>query len=224
VRRSERMPSLGRVDRRAAALVLLGCAVFWACALIGGAVNPGYVQSRDFLSALAGRGSEAAWLGMIGILGLAVACVAAALIWLRRNQVVAGALVLAAVGCLVGGLARLACPQGAALCHIQDGTPNTLEDTVHLTGIATFEAGMLGAMLAASVALSRRAARLSARVLVIGSVVAALGGLLALQAMTGAAPGSPQRVWALLNTAWLVVVGTAPVWLERAGARRTVDA
>ncbi len=224
MRPSDRMPSLGQVDRRAAVVVLLGCAVFWACALIGGAVNPGYDQSRDFLSALAGRGSEAAWLGIIGILGFAVACGAAALIWLRRNQVVAGALVVAAVGCLVGGFARLACPQGAAQCHIEDGMPNTLQDTVHVTGIATFEAGMLGAMLAASVVLARRVAESPARVLVIGSVVAAVGGLVALQAMTGAAPGGPQRVWALLNTGWLVVVGTAPVWLSRVGAGRTVDA
>lgn len=201
-----------------------GCAVFWACALVGGVANPGYEQGRDFLSALAGRGSEAAWIGVIGIIGFAVACGAAALIWLRRNQPIAGALSVAALGCLVGGFARLTCPEGAARCHIEDGRPNTVEDTVHVTGIATFEAGMLGAMLAASVVLSSRAAARPARLLVIGSVVAAVGGLLALQAMTGAAPGGPQRVWALLNTGWLVVVGTAPAWLTMLGARRRLDA
>jgi hypothetical protein len=212
------------VDRRAAAVVVAGCIVFWVCALVAAALNPGYDQRRDFLSALAGRGSEAAWLGMFGILGFATACAAAAAIWLRRSRMVAGSLTVAAAGCLVGGLARLTCPDGAARCHIEDGLPSTIEDQVHVSGIATFEVGLLGAMLAAAVVLARTSSEWVARALVVGSVVSAVGGLLALQAMTGAFPGGPQRVWAGLNTVWLVVVGTAPVWLARVGSRRMVDA
>jgi len=41
---------------------------FWGLVLLAGWVNPGYRLTRDYISALASRGADQAWLGVAALL------------------------------------------------------------------------------------------------------------------------------------------------------------
>ena len=92
--------------------VVLGClAAFWGLVLLVGVANPGYSQTRDYVSTLAARGADFGWLGVLAICAAAAAMLGTALL-LRPVSVVAALLAgLAGVGFVVVAFTRLDCSE-----------------------------------------------------------------------------------------------------------------
>lgn len=183
---------------RARGLAVGAVVVFWVGTVVAGALAPGYSARADYVSSLAGRGSEVAPLGIAALLALACAHLAAAAAVRGRTAV---PLVLAGLCGLAVAVFRTGCPLGAAGCGSgANETVPDLADTVHVYGVYGYEIALVTAMLAVAVRLART--RPAAAVLTVAAAVASV--LLAL-AIGGADLGAWQRGWLLVNTSWLAV-------------------
>lgn len=194
-------------------LVLVGLGVFWAALLLAGAASPGYSQRRDYVSSLAAHGVEDAWLGMLAIVAVGVAGVAAAVLLWRVTRAGALALACAGIGFVVVALVRIDCPNGAARCGLGGrfdvhGAPAITHWTAAVVSTVLV---LVGAALVAY-ALWRRRRRAASVV----SAVAAAMTLVALVGTGGQSPGVVQRVWIAVMTLWLV--GAALLALTRRAA------
>ena len=199
-----------RCERLAAVVVLAGVGVFWIALLLAGAASSGYSQRRDYVSSLAARGVEDAWLGMLAIAAIGIVGLAAAV--LVRPVTRAGALALAGagVGFVVVALVRIDCPNGAARCGLGGrfdvhGAPAI----THWTAAVVSTVLVLAGATFVAYALFRRGRRAAG----VASAVAAAATLVALLGTGGQSPGVVQRAWIAVMTAWLV--GTAAVVLTR---------
>ena len=176
---------------------------FWALVLVAGSVNPGYAPTRDYISALASRGADHAWLGVAALVVLPLAHLGVAAILRRRAPVVAAGLAAAVVAGLVAASMRISCPGGAARCSVAGQVRRTdWLDVVHGKAVATYGVVMVAVLVAMAVTAWRRARALA----VASAVLAPVSGLLLLASAGGAHPGAPQRLWLLANTGWLVAV------------------
>jgi len=188
-------------DTRARAAAA-GIAVFWLGTLVAGALAPGYSIRDDYISSLAGRGSEVAVLGIatLAVLGLSHLTAAAAL-----RGAVGMPLALAGVSGLVVAAFRTACPGGAAGCGFgsNDAVPD-LADLTHVYAVVAYEIAVLAAM----VVVAGRVARTRPVGAALTIAAAAVSVALALQ-IGGADSGWWQRGWLVVNTGWLVLVTTA---------------
>ena len=204
------------IERRAALLVLAGVSVFWAAMLAGARVNPGYAHRRDYVSALAARGVEHPWLGMVAIAMIGCAGLAAAALVRRLTRAGALAFAAAGVGFVVVALARVDCPDGAARCGLGGrfevhGTAAITHWTAAVVSSILVIVGM--AVVGIELVQRRRMAAGAA------TLVAAGTTLVALLATGGQSPGTVQRIWILVMTGWLA--GAAAVALVRsAGSGR----
>ena len=178
-------------------------ALFWAVAFLAGSVNPGYAPTRDYVSALASRGADYAWLGVTALVVLPLAHLGVAGIVRRRGPVVAAALAAAVVAGLVVASMRISCPGGAARCSVAGQVRRTdWLDAVHGRAVAVYGVAMVIAMVAAAVTWWS-----TARPLAVASAgLAPVSAVLLLASSGGSHPGAPQRLWLLVNTGWLVVV------------------
>src|SRR6476619_2218760 len=99
--------------------VVLGClGVFWCLVLLVGAANPGYSQTRDYVSTLAARGADYGWLGVLAICAAALAIIATGALLRSLSRLAAVLTGIAGVGFLVVAFTRLSCPDGPAGCGL----------------------------------------------------------------------------------------------------------
>ena len=204
------------MSTRGALAAILGLLLAFACLVVlGAAVNGGYSHARDFVSSLAGRGAEQAWIGVVAFTCFAAAHVVAAMRWRRASRIVGVTLLACGALLLVVALARASCPGGAAGCSLP-GQPAATDvwDTIHGLSVGIYVlAYVLAALCAAVVLLRRRRARLGATMVVI-----AVLSMLAVAQVDEASPGAEQRIWLAVNAAGLLVLAG---FAASAGPRRS---
>jgi hypothetical protein len=189
-----------------------GCLVLLASIVVGGALNDGYDQWRDYVSALSGRGSTAALVGMVGLLGFSTANAAAG--WALRPHSRTGfaALELAAASGVVVAFSRIQCPDGAALCSLGDGVPADTLDHLHGLGVVGYEIGFVVGVVAAGWWLLRATDAVGARATALALFGLAATSAVLLGVMPDDAPGSVQRLWLTVNS-------VAVIWVAALGSR-----
>ncbi|MEO8082859.1 MAG: DUF998 domain-containing protein [Ardenticatenales bacterium] len=209
---AERRP--GRVPAFAAPL---GVALFWIGVLVGGALAPGYSARSDYISSLASRGSAVAPIGMAAIAAMAFAHLfGAADAWRAwRHRAVAAALALAGVSQLVIAASRIRCPLGAAGCRFEaQPVAQDAFDALHHDAVLAYELFLLMAMLVLFVGAWRAAPW--PRWLGIVSLPLGIASAYLLYRTGAVDNGLWQRSWALVSSAWLLLV----VWSAWRSARR----
>jgi hypothetical protein len=188
------------------ALPALGVALFWLGTVDAGSAAPGYSARADYVSSLAGRGSEVAAAGIAALVALALAHLAAAVAARGAARVALAA--AGACGLVVAGF-RTGCPLGAAGCGTApDDAPGDVADALHVAGVVGYEAAVVLAMVALAVRWRGWAGALTA-VAAVASVALALR-------IGGPDPGLDQRLWLAVTTGWVAV---APL-LDRRASRR----
>lgn len=189
-----------------------GVGLFWIGTLLAGALAPGYSARSDYISSLAGRGSEAAAIGIVtlAVLGLTHLAAAATL-----RGAVGVPLVLAGIAGLAVAAFRTGCPLGAAGCGFGgNDAPADLGDVVHVYAVTAYEGFLVVAMVVVAVQLAR-----SRPVAAALTVVAAVLSVVLVLQIGGVDSGWWQRAWLLTNTGWLVVAVLGS--RERTGEQRT---
>jgi Protein of unknown function (DUF998) len=202
---------LPRTDRRGR-LVAAGIAAFWLGTIAAGALAPGYSARTDYISSLAGRGSEVAAFGIANLALLGSTHLVAAFVVRGAVRV---PLALAGLAGLTVAAFRTDCPGGAAGCGFEPGAaPPDLADTVHGLAVIAYELALVAAMLTLAVRLARTRPLIAAAAVLVAVVSIAL----ALQ-IGGADNGWWQRAWLVVNTGWLVwLCGSGPPVTCRAAA------
>lgn len=188
------------VARRA---VVTAVVAFWGLVFLAGWVNPGYVLTRDYISALASRGADQAWLGLTALVLLPIAHLATAALLRRRARITAAALFLAVVAGLVVAANRISCPRGAAACGSAPRTTDWM-DAVHGRSVGVYGTVMVLVMLLAAYELWNRPGQRPFAL--VSAALAPVSGALLTASAHGDHPGGPQRLWLLVNTGWLVGV------------------
>jgi hypothetical protein len=203
-------------SRRYAALSVAGVTLFWLGVLIGGSLAPGYRQSRDYISALASRGSAVAPIGIAAIASQGLGFLFGGLFVLRRWRSRAAGLpmVLAGLSVVVVAAFRIGCPDGAAGCGFGAfELANDFGDVVHRDAVIAFELFLLLAMAALALGSLRRPPW--PRWLGWVSVPMGIASVLLLASTGGELNGVIQKLWAGTNSAWLLLV----VWAAKRSAR-----
>lgn len=179
------------------ALPATGIVLFWSGTVLAGLLAPGYSARADYVSSLAGRGSEVAGIGIAALVALAVAHLFAAVVVAGPARV---ALAAAGVCGLVVAAFGTGCPRGAAGCGTApNDAPADLADSLHIAGVVGYEIALVVAMVLTARTLGRgRAAALTA--------VAAVASVLLAVRIGGPEAGLDQRLWLGVNTAWLAAV------------------
>jgi len=188
-------------------LVVLGAAligVFAVSIVLGGAVNDGYAQNRDFVSALSSRGATHAWIGIIGLLAFSAAnALTSWLLW-TRSRAVSWLLGVAAASGMLAALARIDCPGGAARCSLDEQTTGDWLNSLHGNAVFAYALAVIFALGSAAWQVKRTAWRLTFIALAATSVVA-------LVMTSSATPGSAQRIWLAANAAALLALAVSPL-------------
>jgi len=213
-------------SRRPAVLTLLGIGLFWAGVVAAGTLVEGYSHRGDYISSLAGRGSPVAGLGVLALLGSALAHAAAS----RAVRGAAPGARLASALLLASGAAIVviavfpdSCPAGPAGCGVTDDSPGDSPGdwigTVHVAGVVAYELVAVAAMVMVAVAALRVGAAFP-RWLGPTSLVLAAASVVLLSSLGGDDTGLWQRLWVALHHLWLlVVVGLPGLGGQRPGAR-----
>ena len=181
--------------------MVLGClAAFWGLILLVGTANPGYSQTRDYVSTLAARGADYGWLGVLAICAAAVAMLATALLLRPASGVAALLAGLAGVGFFVVAFTRLDCPEGPAGCGLGGRFDvSGFREITHTTATSVSAGFLIAAMAWSGAKLMRSGrARAGGR-----SVGAAAATTVAFLAMGGSSPGWTQRIGILVATCWM---------------------
>jgi hypothetical membrane protein len=187
--------------------VVLGClAVFWCLALLVGAANSGYSQTRDYVSTLASRGADYGWLGMLAICAAAFAIIATATLLRALSRVAAVLTGIAGIGFLVVAFTRLSCPNGPAGCGLGGRFEVSGFREITHSAATTWSAVLLVAAMAWSGVELHRRGRMRAGV---ASVGAAAATAIAFLATGGSSPGWIERLGILVATGWMAVVAVA---------------
>ncbi|MCX6463518.1 MAG: DUF998 domain-containing protein, partial [Pseudonocardiales bacterium] len=186
----------GAAATRAAAVA--GLALFWLGTAVAGAAAPGYSARADYVSSLAGRGSEVAATGLAALVALALAHVAAGVVVSGALSAAAGAALVVAGGCgLVVAAFRTGCPLGAAGCGTApNDAPADLADTLHVAGVVGYEIALVVAMVLVARGLGRGLPA-------VATVVAAVASTVLAVRIGGPDLGLDQRLWLAVNTAWV---------------------
>ena len=201
-------------------VALLGVMLFWAGVLGAGVLVSGYSAREDYISSLAGRGSQVALLGVGALLASAAAHLVTswAVLAAWRSRVCASFIFAAAVASTVLAVFRQSCPDGPAGCARTDTPDDDWVDAVHRAGVGAYELFVLAAMLTLAVgALRGRAAW--PRWLGVVSLVFAAGSLLLVSQTSGEQVGLWQRIWLANNLAWLLIVAGVATMRDPADGR-----
>ena len=187
--------------------VVLGClAVLWCLVLLVGAANPGYSQTRDYVSTLAARGADYGWLGVLAICAAALAIIATAALLRSLSRLAAVLTGIAGVGFLVVAFTRLSCPNGPAGCGLGGRFEVSGFREITHSAATTLSAMLLVAAMAWSgVELPRRGSTRAG----VASLGAATATAVAFLATGGSSPGWIERLGILVATAWMAVVAVA---------------
>ncbi len=202
-------PAGVRTARALRLAVLVGIAGFWAAAVVAGLREPGYDPTTDLLSPLAARGATHPIAGLAVFASGATAVLATGLLVWRRGQdpvLVPASLLLAAGAVLLAGVARLACPTGAAECTAADAD---LDASVHGSAVVAYQVLLVLALMVFGWARRDRSVGVAAIAMLL-----ALGTLVLGTVSLGLPEGVVQRLWVGLGQAGLVLMAS-PV----AGAR-----
>jgi hypothetical protein len=192
------MPTSRRSDGLAW-LAVGGVVLFWLAGLLAGALAPGYSARTDYLSSLAGRGSEVAPLGIANLAVLGATHLVAAVAVRRTSRATAALLALAGLAGLTVASFRISCPGGASGCGFDPGVTTDVADRVHAMAVLGYEVALLAAMVVTAAQLAR-----SHRLPALASAVAAVASVVLLAQIGGADNGWWQRAWLVVNTSWLV--------------------
>lgn len=181
--------------------VVLACLVaFWCLVLLVGAANPGYSQTRDYVSTLAARGADFGWLGVLAICAAAVAMLGIALLLRPVSGVAALLAGMAGVGFVVVAFTRLDCPDGPARCGLGGRFEvSGLQEITHTTATTASVVLLIAAMAWSGAELVRRGRAQAGG----WSMGAAAATSVAFLATGGSSPGWIQRVGILVATAWM---------------------
>ena len=213
------MIDAARTSRRAGAAGLLALAGFWVLVVVAGLLQPGYAPSRDYVSDLAAVGARDPAVGVVALLALGVAYLAAAVVldgWVGTRL---GAVLLAVAALLtwVVAFARIDCPDGAAYCSVPrpgrgvalvHASGSRFGPHLHGWGVAASYAAVALAMLWLGVLWRRRRHPLRA----LASVAALVTSLATVPFwVSDGSPGLAQRVWLGILTAWVVLVCVRPL-------------
>jgi len=184
-------------------LILAPLLAFVLLVVLAGALNSGYLHSRDYVSSLASRGADQAWIGMLAIASFATAHAVAAMRWRRTARIVWATLLVCSALLLVVVFARASCPDGAARCSLPGRASVTdLGDTIHGLSIGSYLLTFVLAAICAGVVLLRRRRRGPGAAML---VLAALSILTASQ-IDERTPGAEQRMWLAVNALGLVAL------------------
>lgn len=200
----------GPAAPRLAHLSRLGVLLFWLGVLVGGARAPGYQQSRDYISALASRGSPVAAIGMAAIASKGLAYLAGAALagWAWPRRVLRPLLALAGLCLLLVAAFRIGCPGGPAGCGFGAAElADDLQDRVHYWAVFGFQLCLVLTMARLALGLIRPAPW--PRGLALVSLLAAPLSTYLLTQTGGAANGLWQRGWAATNSLWLLLLVAA---------------
>ena len=192
--------------RRWVVVGVVGCGLLWLSIAVGGAINQGYSHGRDYVSALSGRGSTAAFVGMTGLVGFSSAQLAAGMAFRRLSRTTAVALVTAGALGFVVAMARISCPDGAARCSLDDSGQRDVLDTVHGLGVAGYELFFLVGVVAAAIALLRLPDLDRNRMRALALFMLALASAVTVLNMPEANPGAMQRLWLAINCAAVLTI------------------
>jgi hypothetical membrane protein len=187
--------------------VVLGClAVFWCLVLLVGAANPGYSQTRDYVSTLAARGADYGWLGALAICAAALAMIATATLLRALSRIAAVLTGIAGLGFLVVAFTRLSCPNGPAGCGLGGRFEVSGFREITHSAATTFSAVLLVAAMAWSgVDLRRRGSTRAG----VASLGAATATAVAFLATGGSSPGWIERLGIVVATGWMAAVAVA---------------
>jgi len=186
--------------------VVLGClAVFWCLTLLVGATNPGYSQTRDYVSTLAAHGADYGWLGVLAICATALALVATAALW-ALSRVAALLTGAAGVGFAVVAFTRLSCPDGPAGCGLGGRFEVSGFREITHSAATTMSVVLLVTAMAWSGAEFHRRGQTRAGAAALG---AAAITALAFLATGGSSPGWIERLGILVATCWMAAVAVA---------------
>jgi hypothetical membrane protein len=187
--------------------VVLGClAVFWCLVLVVGAANPGYSQTRDYVSTLAARGADYGWLGVTAICAAALAILSTAVLLRALSRVAAVLTGVAGIGFLVVAFTRLGCPDGPAGCGLGGRFDVSGFREITHSAATTLSASLLVAAMAWSgIELHRRGNGRAG----MASLSAAAATALAFLATGGSSPGWIERIGILVATCWMAGVAVA---------------
>lgn len=201
-------------------VAVAGCTVLWASIAIGGAVNEGYSHLRDYVSALSGRGSSAAFVGMLGLIGFSSAHAAAGLSYRGISRFAMAAWLAAAFAGVVVALARISCPDGAAMCSVGDDGPSDALDTLHGIGVVAYELCFLAGATATAVTLARasRTSKPQARGVAAALVALAVASAVTIVSTPESSPGGMQRLWLAINTSGVLLATYSGCRLLRRGS------
>jgi hypothetical membrane protein len=187
--------------------VVLGClAVFWCLVLLVGAANPGYSQTRDYVSTLAARGADYGWLGVLAICAAALAITATAAL-VRALSRVAGVLTgISGIGFFVVAFTRLSCPDGPGGCGLGGRFDvSGFREITHSAATTVSAVLLVAAMAWSGLELHRRGkTRLG-----VASLGAATATAVAFLATGGSSPGWIERLGVLVATCWMTAVAVA---------------
>ena len=184
--------------------VVLGClAVFWSLVLLVGAANPGYSQTRDYVSTLAARGADLGWLGVLAIGAAALALLATATLLRPLSHLAAVLTGFAGIGFLVVALTRLSCPNGPAGCGLRGRFDISGFTEITHSAATTFSAVVLVAAMAWSGVELHRGGSTRAGAASLGAAAATAVAFLA---TGGSSPGWIERVGILVATCWMAGV------------------
>jgi hypothetical membrane protein len=187
-------------------VVLGGLAAFWGLVLVAGATNPGYSQTRDYVSTLAARGADPGWLGVLAICSAAIAILATAVLLRALSRFAAVLTAIGGAGFLVVAFTRLQCANGAAGCGL--GGRFDLSGATEITHSAatTLSAVLLVVAMAWSgIDLVHRGHAHAG----IASLAASAATAVAFLATGGSSPGWIERVGILVATAWMASIAIA---------------
>src|SRR5262249_37793284 len=156
-----------------------------------------YSQTRDYVSALAARGADHSWLGVLAICAAALAMVATAALLRSLSRLAAAMTATAGAGFLVVAFTRLSCPNGAAGCGIGGRFDvHGADEITHSVATTASAALLIAAMAWAGLELYRRGRTRPGIV----SLAAAAVTAVAFSAMGGESPGWIQRIGVLVAT------------------------
>lgn len=202
-----------RRARPVALFVLAGLALFWGAMLAAAALNPGYSHRRDYVSALAARGAEHGWLGVLAIAAVGGAIFAAGALIRPISRAAGYAIGLAGIGFLIVSVTRLDCSNGAARCGL--GGRFAISGSTEITHwtAATVASTLLIAGFALTGITLLRSRHTVPGLITLATAAATAGSFLATGGQT---PGEEQRVGVVVATSWLATVALAT--LRRRGS------
>ena len=192
--------------RRWVVVAVSGCSLLLLSIVVGGVINDGYSQGRDYVSALSGRGSTAAFVGVVGLLGFSAANAAAGMTFRRLSTIACSALMAAGVAGFVVAMARISCPDGAARCSLEHDAESDALDTVHAFAVGVYELCFFVGVVAAAVALIRMSDGSVGRSVPVALVVLAVASSIVIQVMPEQDPGAVQRLWLAINSIAVLTV------------------